>query len=109
MKITSEFDDVVLDAAHWDEAAQACRRGIMLARAGVMTVAQLADIARWHECKPAGGRIEIGMFTWWDPWSARQPVHGCGPTLELAIADALVAAEQYYMEQAEKAAKGGEG
>lgn len=106
MKILNEFDDVTLDAAHWDEAAQACRRGIMLARAGVMTVAQLADIARWHECKPAGGRIKISMFTWWDPWSARQPVHGCGPTLELAIADALGAAEWFYVE---RAAKGGEG
>lgn len=108
MKITSEFDDVVLDAAHWDEAAQACRRGIMLARAGVMTMQQFADVVRYHECAPAGDGVTIRMLTWWDRWHS-VAAYGYGTTLELAIADALVAAEQYYMEQAAKATKGGEG
>lgn len=108
MKITSEFDDTPLDAAHWDEAAQACRRGIMLARAGVMTMQQFADVVRYHECAPAGDGVTIRMLTWWDRWH-EVAAYGSGATLELAIADALDAAEGYYMEQAKKAAKGGEG
>lgn len=108
MKILNEFDDVTLDAAHWDEAAQACRRGIMLARAGVMTVQQFADIVRSHRCEPDGGGIQILMRTWWDPWH-EVAAYGSGATLELAIADALGAAEWFYVERAAKAAKGGEG
>lgn len=108
MKILNEFDDVTLDAAHWDEAAQACRRGIMLARAGVMTMQQFADIVRSHQCEPDGGGIQILMRTWWDPWH-EVAAYGSGATLESAIADALVGSEEHYMESAAKAAKGGEG
>lgn len=109
MKILNEFDDVTLDAAHWDEAAQACRRGVMLARAGVMTMQQFADIVRSHQCEPYKDKIKVVLFTWWDPWLGDTAAYGYGATLESAIADALVGSEEHYMESAAMAAKGGEG